>query len=464
MDADLVISNGHIVTPATTFVGDVGIVGTRITAITLPKRIHGAKIIDASGKYVFPGLIDPHIHFHMWERPFEEDCLSETPAAASGGVTTMGIMVLNRDDASAKVSEHSRGRLDTIPDYQQIWEEHSVVDGYLYVGLPTENVEERIQANFKDGISLFKVVWGIGGRRQISDAVVFRAFRQISQLPFPVRALVHCEDIDICNLLEKEMAKTGRLDPEALNQARPAFSEADCMQRYIRIAEATACPLYIVHITIGEGPDIIANAKNHGVDIVGETCPQYLTHTTEQGGIFINNPQLARVYPPLRDKNSNERLWQGLQEGIIEVVGTDHSPRKLEEKGSTIWEGPPGLGNLTELLLPVLYSEGVNKGRLSLEQLVRVSSYNTAKVLGLYPKKGSISVGSDADLVILDPNKRVVLSPRMLHSRCDYSIYDGWEFTGWPVCTILRGQVIAQDGEIVGKPGSGKCLSLMGEN
>jgi dihydroorotase (multifunctional complex type) len=458
MKRDMCITGGTVVTPGGSSKADVGVLAGKIAAITSPGQLEARTTIDASNKLVLPGVIDPHVHFHMWERPFKDDCTTETGAAAAGGVTTMGVYILRKEDPEiAGIFERGGGLLYSVPQYQQIFEQYSIVDGYFQVFLGEENPAQMIQDAFNDGIRFFKVAFG---RTQYSDATIIKSFKKIKELGLPVRALIHCEDVDICKLGEQEMKKAGRQDPEAFGEARPYYSEVDSMERYIRFAEATGCPLYIVHVTVGDGPEILARARSRGVDVVGETCPQYLTHTSETKGVFIKYPQLARVNPPLRDSKSNERLWKGLQDGIIELVGTDDSPRKLSEKQGTIWDVPPGLGNLSELLLPVLFSEGVSKGRLSLEQLACITSYNPAKILGLFPKKGGILVGSDADLVLVDPQKRVVLSPDMLHSRSDYSIYDGWEFTGWPTCTIRRGEVIVDDGQVVAKPGGGKVLTI----
>jgi len=458
MQLELCVSKGRVVTAAGSFEADIGVKDGCIAAISSPGELTAARTVDARDKIVLPGVIDPHLHYHMWERPFEDDCISEGRAAAAGGVTTLGIYIVRKEDAqAANVFERGGGRLLSVAEYREVFEQHSLVDGFFLAFVPEDNPEKPVETGFREGVAFFKVAWG---RSQPSDAAVFRAFRKIKELGPPARALVHCEDVDICRLLEEEIAKTGRQDPEAFLEARPAFCEVDGMERYIRFAEAVGCPLYIVHVTIAEGPRIIADARRRGVDVVGETCPQYLTHASKREGIFVDEPQLARVNPPLRDRASNESLWAGLRDGSIDIIGTDHSPRKLSEKKGTIWQVPPGLGNLTELILPVLFSEGVNKGKLSLEQLVRVTSYNAAKILGLYPRKGCIAIGSDADLVILDPKKRVVLSADMLHSRSDYSIYEGWNFSGWPVGTILRGQLIMENGEIVGKPGCGKYLSI----
>ena len=360
MQLDLCVSKGRVVTAAGSFEGDVGVKDGCIAAISGPGELtSAARMVDARDKLVLPGLIDPHLHYHMWERPFEDDCISEGRAAAAGGVTTVGVYIVRKEDAqAAQMFERGGGCLLSIGEYRQVFEQHSLVDGFFLAMVPEDNPEKPVETGFREGVAFFKVAWG---RSQPSDAAVYRAFRKIKELPPPARAFVHCETVAICRLLEEEIAKTGRQDPGAFLEARPAFCEVDAMERYIRFAEAVGCPLYIVHVSVAEGPRIIVDARRRGVDVVGESCPPYLTHTSVSEGIFVNEPQLARTTPPLRDRASNESLWAGLRDGSIDIIGTDHSPRKLAEKRGTIWQVPPGLGNGTELILPVLYSEGSAK-------------------------------------------------------------------------------------------------------
>ncbi|HLC25350.1 MAG TPA: amidohydrolase family protein [bacterium] len=456
-DLDLSINNGLVVAPQGRVHADIGIREGKIVALAGSGELGRSKrTIDASGKWVLPGVIDPHVHFHMWERPFEGDVISETRAAAAGGVTTIGLYVLLKDDGqTAAIFERGGGRIDSAAEYREEYERHAVVDAYLQVMLPEENLDRSILAAHREGIRFFKVTWG---RKQFNDKWVLRAFETIARLGKPCRAMVHAENLDLCEEYIERVRSSGRNDPAAWTDGRPSFCEAEHMDRYIRLAVQARCPLYFVHITIGEGVDIVARAKAQGADVIGETCPQYLTHTVDTP-VFQRAPQLAKVNPPIRDAASNQKLWDGLGQGILECVGSDHSPRTLAEKKGTVWEVPPGLGNTTEMILPVLISEGVSKGRLSLEQAVAISAYNPARRFGLYPRKGVLCPGSDADVVIVDPNKKVKLDASLLHSRSDYSIYEGWEFQGWPTCTIVRGRVVVEDGEIVCEGGTGLCLT-----
>jgi dihydroorotase-like cyclic amidohydrolase len=270
----------------------------------------------------------------------------------------------------------------------------------------------------------------------------------ISKLGPPSLAACHTENIDIHLMLRDELIAQGRKDFKVWNESRPPFVEAECMRRAIYLAKNAICPLYIPHITIAEGVDIIAEARSNGVNVVGETCPQYLTHNNDEPAqVLLDHPACGCVNPPLRDKASNKRLWEGLRDGIIQCVGSDLAPTTLAMKGDNIWEAPMGLGNTSELLLPVLLSEGVNKGRISLEQVARICALNPAQVFGLYPRKGRLEEGADADIVIIDLEKRATVSPESLHSMCDWTIYDGWELKGWPTHTILHGKLIVENGE-----------------
>jgi dihydroorotase-like cyclic amidohydrolase len=273
-----------------------------------------------------------------------------------------------------------------------------------------------------------------------------------------VRGIIHAENKEIGALLADRLAKQGRKDFPAWNQARPWFGEAEFMEKSLLFATATKCPIYIEHVTIGQGIEILIRAKHKGIDVKAETCPQYLTLTSDDKGVLATFPALGHVNPPLRDKESNDLLWEGLASGVIDCMGSDHSPYTVKGKGDNLWEAPPGLGNTVEMTLPVLVSEGINKGRISIEKFVEVCCSTPAKIFGLYPRKGAIVVGGDADLVILDDKERRKVSAEKLHSLCDWSAWSGWELKGWPQATYVRGELVAQRGEIVGRSGSGKWL------
>lgn len=453
---DLVIKNGKVVTPTGVVSAGIAIDKEKIVAIAKETSLPPAsKTIDASGKYVLPGLIDPHVHFGYTGK-IGEQIQGDSEAAAAGGVTTFGHYIRAYTQSPLELLENDRKAL----------EEHSVVDGFFHTMMVAEYLDTIPQLPQK-GINSFKFLMGYKGPQAaargivpIDDGVLFDGFERMSKLGRPVWGMVHAENIDISLVIRKRLEKAGRRDFPAWNETRPRFVEAEAIQRAIFIAKVTNCPLYIVHNTVAEAVDMISKAKAEGINVVGETCPQYLTHSSEEPWpILTKHPTLGNVNPPLRDKESNERLWQGIRDGWIETIGSDHAPATLEQKGDDIWKAVMGVGNITEVILPVMLSEGVNKGRISLEKLVEVCCYNPARIFGLLPRKGNISIGADADLVIVDLEKKVKLTKNMLHCpHCDWTIYEGWEFKGWPILTLLRGNIIMQEGKIVGKPGVGRYL------
>lgn len=456
MAIDLVIKNGKIVNPTGIIEAGIAIDTGKIIAIGTPASLPSAnKTIDAGGNYILPGLIDPHVHYRF-EWPDPGQCITgDSQSSVAGGVTVFGNFM----------RAYTKSPLDLLTEHQKIVEEYSLIDGFFHVNV-TPDFIDYIPKLPEKGIASFKFLMAYKGLQAkmtgapvIDDGVIFDGFERISKLGWPARAMVHCENIDIAIVLAKRLQAAGRNDMPAWEESRPSFVEAEAMRRVIYFAQVTKCPLYIVHITIGEGVDIIAEAKAKGIDVVAETCPQYLTHSSkEPAPIFIKHPTWGNVNPPLRDKWSNEKLWQGIRDGWIDCIGSDYAPLTLEQKGDDIWKARMGNG-LSQMILPVMLSEGVNKGRISMEKIAEVCCYNAAKIFGLLPQKGTINVGSDADLVIVDLNKKVTVSNDTLNSSfIGWTIYEGWEFKGWPILTMLRGRVIMQNGQILGEPGYGKFI------
>lgn len=446
MNADLIIFGGKVVTPFETIEADVAIRDGKIQAIGKKELMPPAdRQIDATGKHVLPGVVDPHCHLGYMDT--FEAAESETMAAACGGVTTMGVYVLALKD----------GIVGPFQKFKDEFESKSFVDGFWHLMVIDAITMKEIETSPELGITSFKFNMGYKGPHAdligitaTDDGAVYKGFSVISNLGDGTLAACHTENIDIHLMLRDELIAQGRTDFRVWNDSRPPFVEAECMKRAIFLADNADCPLYIPHITIGEGVDILAEAHKEGIDVVGETCPQYLTHNNEEPApVLEQHPACACVNPPLRDKASNEKLWEGIRNGQIQTVGSDLAATTLEMKGENIWEAPMGLGNNSEMILPVLLSEGVNKGRISLQKVVEVCSYNPAKTFNVFPQKGNLAVGADADLVIVDLEKKVTVTPDTLHSMADWTIYDGWEFTGWPTHTILRGDVIVENGQPV---------------
>ncbi|MGH8248646.1 MAG: dihydroorotase, partial [Gammaproteobacteria bacterium] len=360
--------------------------------------------------------------------------------------TCLGVYILALKDGILKQFDQLKSRFERLSFVDAFW--HLMV-------IDAITTREIAECPKNIGLTSFKFNMGYKGPHAdligitaTDDGATYKGFRMISALGPPSIAACHTENIDIHLMLRDELIAQGRKDYKVWNESRPPFVEAECMRRAIYLAKNANCPLYIPHITIAEGVDILAEAHRDGINVVGETCPQYLTHNGEDPApILVEHPACACVNPPLRDRSSNERLWEGIRRSLIQCIGSDLAPATLAMKGDSIWEAPMGLGNISELLLPVMLSEGVNKGRISLEKVVEVCAYNPARVFGIFPRKGNIEVGADADIVVVDLAKTMTVSPRTLHSMCDWSIYDGWKFTGWPVYTILRGEVIVENGE-----------------
>ncbi|MDH3692440.1 MAG: amidohydrolase family protein, partial [Gammaproteobacteria bacterium] len=424
---------------------DIAIDGGKISALGDSKTMpEAARRIDATGLHVMPGIVDPHAHLGYMDTL--EAAETETRAAACGGVTCLGVYILALKDGVLKPFEELKNRYESIGFVDSFWH-LMVIDA-----ITTEEIEKCPE---QIGLTSFKFNMGYKGPHAdmlgitaTDDGATFRGFRMIHELGAPAIAACHTENIDIHLMLRDELIAQGRKDFGVWNDSRPPFVEAECMHRAIYLAHQAGCPLYIPHITIAEGVDILAQASRDGINVIGETCPQYLTHNGEEPAqVLLDHPACGCVNPPLRDKQCNERLWEGIENGLIQCVGSDLAPTTLEMKGDDIWNAPMGLGNTSELILPVMLSEGVNKGRIGLEKVTEVCSYNPAQVFGVGHRKGSIEIGLDADIVIVDLNKKKTVSPDTLHSMCDWTIYDGWELTGWPTHTILRGQVIVEHGE-----------------
>ncbi|MFO1377876.1 MAG: amidohydrolase family protein [Steroidobacteraceae bacterium] len=449
MVCDLVIRGGRVVSSARTVTADVAIQDGRILAVGNGGDIPaGRRTLDARGMFVLPGIIDPHAHLGYMDTL--EAVESETRAAACGGVTCLGVYILALNGGILKQFERLK----------ETFESRSFVDGFWHLMvIDATTMDEIDRCPSAIGLTSFKFNMGYKGPHAdllgisaTDDGAVYRGFRKIQKLGPPALAACHTENIDIHLMLRDELIAQGRKDYRVWNDSRPPFVEAECMRRAIYLAKNSGCPLYIPHITIAEGVDIIAEAAAAGVQVVGETCPQYLTHNNDAPPLVVlEHPACANVNPPLRDKASNERLWEGLAQGIIKCIGSDLAPTTLAMKGDNIWEAPMGLGNTSELLLPVLLSEGVNKGRLTLEKVVEICCENPARIFGVHPRKGRLEAGADADLVVVDLDQTRTVEVGKLRTMCDWSIYDGWQLTGWPVHTVLRGQVIVEEGEPVSR-------------
>ena len=456
---DLVVRNGCLVTRDGMFPGGVAIDKGKVVAVAGDKFLpQGKEEIDAGGKPVLPGIIDPHAHLQAAYYTAEELMVSETRSAAAGGITTMIPVVFDRADPAASYKQF-------FPRFKEYTEAGASVDIALS-GLVTvrRHVEEIAECALDFGITSYKHMMAYSGAEAevfgvsaVDDGLIMESMRTLKKIGYPGIAMVHAENMDIVYWHKERLMASGRNDLAAYTEARPDYAEEENIRRALFYAELTGAPLYIVHMSIGAGVDLVAQALARGVNVVAETCYHYLFFTKDDDDKF---GRMAKINPPLRARESCEKLLEGIERGIVTCTGSDQSTimPKAEKMKQDLWSAIPGWPG-TETMLPVLLSEGVNKGKLSLERLVQICCYGPAVTFGIYPQKGDLKVGADGDLVIIDLDKKQVVDPKKnLHSAADYSPYEGMELTGWPILTVLRGQVIMRDGQVLAKPGTGKYL------
>lgn len=449
---DLVVKNGTIVNSTDIFKADIGIKDGKIIEIKKDIAAPAGTVIDAKGKYVLPGVIDPHTHMEL---PFmattsADDFEAGTIAAAFGGVTTI-----------IDFATQLKGKtfLETIELWRRKADPKVAIDYSLHAAV-TDLTEERlaeIPEVLDYGVTSFKLFMTYRRRGMISeDWQILEMLRASRDREFLVQ--VHAENPSIEEYLQQKYLGGGKTSAEYHFRSKPNLVEGEAARRAIYFAEVSGGNLYIVHTSTKEALAAAESAMRLGTKVYIETCPQYLMLTEEK--YLQPNGRLFVTSPPLRSKNDSKALWSGLAREIVKTVGSDHCPFTSVQKDlgkddfTKIPNGVPG----TEVILPILYSEGVGKNRITLNQLVKVTSYNTAKLFGLYPRKGTIAKGSDADLAILDPNFKMELSQENLHTKIDYTIYEGLKVKGVPVTTISRGKPVVLDRQFVGKRGGGRFV------
>lgn len=435
----LVIKNGTIVTEKGVLLGGLKIEGETITALGGEiSATAGDEVFDARGKVVMPGVIDAHVHYKMPNAYglTADNFETGTTAAACGGVTT----IIDYVDPVK-----GQNLLEALKLRQAEANGHSYLDYNLHMAIPGwyEFKGEELRELINHGVSSLKV-YTTYGETQLS----YEKIRQLLKLAKEAGLLVtfHAEDNDTVMALKEEFLQKGMSAPSYHGASRPPEAEIKAIEKLIGIGKDVGAPVYIVHVSTGQGAKIMKEAQDKGLPVYGETCPHYLILTDEC--YQRPEPQRYIMTPPLRKKEDNQLLWEALQNGTLQCVTTDHCSYTVEQKlkGKSCFTTPGGIPG-SETLLPLIFSEGVQKGRLTLEQLATLLATNPAKMFGLYPKKGVLAVGSDADITIVDPEKKVVLSGAKLHSACGYTPFEGIEVHGYPVLTILRGKVLYQDGE-----------------
>lgn len=447
MVVDLLLKDGTIVTPTRSFKGTIAVKDGKIVAVGENDFGFEAKeVVSLAGKHIFPGVIDPHVHISWPNWDWEEDCVCTTKTAAAGGVTTI-MHYLNMP-----MDLH-----EELAVYKEKFERNAYVDCGFHEGLFKQSqIDEVKDMAENQGICSFKFYLPYKGDEAvpplvgIDDGIIYSGFKEIAKLKAPARALIHAENIEIFWKIKEQMIASGEDKTAYWTDTRPNWVEVESIRKVVSFARGTGCPLYLVHLTTKEAKDEILRARAEGIDIIGETCPQYLVLNVDNTDRVQN-----KVNPPIRHKEDNEAMWEAIREGVISTIGTDHAPVALKDKNG-FWEGIVGFSGL-QTIIPVLCN-GVNEGRIPIEKVAEITSYNVAKTFGMYPQKGAIEVGCDADFAIVDMNLQKEFHIAETPSIADYSPFEGMSFKGWPVQTYLRGKLIFDNGEVIGEKGAGRYI------
>ncbi|OLC63790.1 MAG: allantoinase [Candidatus Rokubacteria bacterium 13_1_40CM_4_67_11] len=441
---DLVIRGGRLVSSTGIMSAGIAIEGGVIVAISRDDALPDSReTIDATGKYVLPGVIDPHVHFRSPGYEYKEDWASGTAAAACGGVTTVFEMP-NSDPPTSTV--------DALQIKQQIASRDAYVDYGVYGLLGQQNLGD-LPGLARHGVIGLKCFMGNNPIGHIDDGAMLEGLEIAASLG--LRVTVHAENATIIERKTGRLRASGRRDPLAHLESRPAVCAVDAVERAVAFAEAAGAQVHIAHEGCKDALPIIRAAKHRGVAVTAETCPHYLLLTAED--MHRVGPVL-RVNPPVRAAGHAEPLWSGLADGVIDMLATDHAPHAIPEKtADDIWDCVSGFGGL-ETAIPLLLTE-VNRGRITLEQYVTWSSLAPARVWGLYPRKGVLDVGSDADIVIVDLAQEATIRADRFQSKSKITPFEGFRTKGQPVCTIVRGRVVMRDGALEGRPGWGRLVT-----
>ncbi len=448
------IKNGTVVTAVDQYKGDVVVEDEKIILIGTRLEMMADKVIDASGKYVLPGGIDVHTHLDM---PFggttsADDFESGTIAAAFGGTT-----------AIVDFAIQYRGQ--TLQHAWETWmrkaEGKAVVDYGFHMIMTDFNdqTECEMDALVREGVTSFKLFMAYRGIFMLDDGSIFKALLRTGKNGGTI--CMHAENGDVIDVLVQRALAEGKTAPKYHALTRPARAEAEATHRAIALAEIADVPIYIVHLSSAEALEMVTAARDRGLPAFAETCPQYLFLSYDNyeepgfdGAKYV-------MSPPLREKAKQDQLWRGLKFNDLQCVSTDHCPFCLKEQKelgrndfSKIPNGAPGI----ETRMSLVYDGGVRADRISLNRFVELTSTSPARIFGLFPRKGTIAPGSDADIVVFDPNRTVTLSARTLHMKVDYNPYEGRRVTGAAETVLSRGRPVIENGQFVGRPGSGTFL------
>lgn len=446
MDAALAITNAKVMTPQGLVEGGVAIDEGRIVAVGAGDCLPRAReTIDGGGRWLLPGLVDGHVHFREPGLTHKEDFETGSRAAIRGGVTT----VLEMPNTLPPVETAA-----VLRDKAELLARRALVD-YGLISVITERNVGRIEELASAGTMAYKIFLGptTGELPSPDDGQIADALARIAPTGLPVG--VHAENPAIVARATARLKAQGRTDLLAHAEARPALAEAESINRMIFFARALGARLHIFHMSTKEGVELVRRAKADGVRVTAETCPHYLLLTARDMGRL---GPAAKMNPPLRGPEDLEALWGGLGDGTVDFVATDHAPHALDEKTRpVVWENASGASSI-QFFLPLML-EQVARGRLTLADLVRLTVEGPARMYRLYPRKGVIAVGSDADMVLVDPGRRGIIRAAEMENKVRLTPFEGIECRGWPILTLLRGRVAMRDGRVVGSPGQGRFLT-----
>ncbi len=462
----LLIKSGTIITASETFQADILIIGEKISSIGDNIKADGAQVIDAAGKLVMPGGVDPHTHFNlpMFGTVTADDHYTGHKAAAFGGTTTaLDFVSHDADSLQACVDAwHERAAPLAAIDY----------GFHMNITHFNQKVADDLAVLPNLGISSVKVFTAYNDRLRLKDGEIFQVLRLAKN--HNLLTMLHAENGDVIELLTQEAIAEGHTTPDWHAKTRPAWGAVEAVLRGAALSAQAGAPLYIVHMNVAGEVDQLAYARAHGVNVMGETCPQYLFFSADK----LNRPDGAKwvCSPPLRSPADNQRLWEGLAEGTIQTIGTDHCSFFFDGNHPVMYEGqliaipgkelgkddftkiPNGLPCVGDRL-PILWTYAVRSGKLSQNQFVALTSTNPAKIFGLYPRKGSLLPGSDADIIIWDPDRRLRYGKAYSHHRTDYNLFEDWELVGFPEKVFLRGTLIVDGANWYGRAGMGRFIN-----
>ncbi len=452
----VLIKGGRIVTASDDYVGDIYAENGTVTTIGRSLEVDADKVIDATGKYVIPGAIDPHTHIEMFFGGTTtcDDFTSGTVAAAFGGTTSLVDFCMQAPGTPFPEALESY--------FEKIDRCKPVIDVGFHIGVTDLAGGGGLEALAKlpdEGITSYKLFMAYKGAVMVDDETLFKAMRVAHESGALV--MVHAENGDAIDVIVKEAVAEGKADPIWHARTRPMETEAEATNRAVQLARVADAPLYVVHVSCQASVEPIALAREKGWNIWGETCTQYLF--VDETALEKPNWEGAKyIYtPPPRPKAEQEHLWKALIADQLSVVSTDHCPFNWpDQKGingrefQVVPNGGPGIENR----LHMLHEFGVRTGRITMNRFVELTSTNVAKLFGLYPRKGTIAVGSDADIVVWDPEKKLTLSASTHHSNVNYNLFEGTEVTGAPQTVLVRGQTIVENDELVAQPGAGQFV------